>query len=158
MGLYIHSGGWFTGSIEAEDHQCRLIAENTQMIIFSPEYRLAPENPYPAGLDDCCAAYEYMHEAAGRVGGDPTLKFIMGGSAGGNLTACVALKYTTNPKLKPAGIIVACMSSCDPKAWPAKYKAQLETGMYEETPMINAQSLRTARGRSSNHSFRKIHH
>src|SRR5277367_3911608 len=85
VGLYIHCGGWFTGSIEGEDHLCRNIAESSKIILVSPEYRLAPEHPYPAGLDDCCAAYEWMHANASKYGGDHKKKFIMGGSAGGIL-------------------------------------------------------------------------
>ena len=48
VGLYIHSGGWCSGDIEQEDFLCREIAEKCGIILYSPEYRLAPEDPYPA--------------------------------------------------------------------------------------------------------------
>jgi acetyl esterase/lipase len=146
LGLYIHSGGWFTGSIDAEDFLCRIIALESQMILFSPEYRLAPENPFPEGLKDCLAVYEYMHNQGAYYGGDPSKKFIMGGSAGGNLTACVGLNYASNANLRPTGMIVACMTSCDPRALPSEYKKRHLPNNYMDTPMINSKSIQTARG------------
>lgn len=147
VGLYIHSGGWYTGSIEAEDFLCRLIAEKSQIILFSPDYRLAPENPYPAGLEDCFKAYEFMHATASKYGGDPKRKFIMGGSAGGGLAASVGLKYTSNPEMKPAGLILACVPTCDPKALPEEYKRRHRPDEYRGTPMIDDTSLQLARSK-----------
>jgi acetyl esterase/lipase len=149
VGLYIHSGGWYTGSIETEDFLCHMIAEQSQIILFSPEYRLAPENPYPAGLEDCCKAYEFMHAVASNYGGNPKKSFIMGGSAGGNLAACVALKYVSNAKLKLSGLIVACMVSCDPKALPGEYKKKYSSMGYRGTPLIDDISVQNARGKVS---------
>ena len=147
MGLYIHSGGWYSGSIEGEDFLCRAIAEKSKIILFSPEYRLAPEDPYPAGLEDVCAAYEYMNTTAARHGGDPKRKLVMGASAGGNLAACVALKYVSNQDLKPAGLVVACLSSCDPQALPSEYKSKYNPEHYSDAPMIGNDILRRARGK-----------
>lgn len=151
VGLYIHSGGWFTGSIEGEDHLCRTIAEKSNVILFSPDYRLAPENPYPAGLDDVCAAYEFMHAKATEYGGDQKRKLIMGGSAGGNLAACVALKYASNQDLKPAGLVSACLASCDPLALPSEYKSRYTPERYSDAPMIGNSILQQARGMSEGH-------
>lgn len=151
VGLYIHSGGWFTGSIEGEDHLCRTIAEKSNVILFSPDYRLAPENPYPAGLDDVCAAYEFMHAKATEYGGDQKRKLIMGGSAGGNLAACVALKYASNQDLKPAGLVSACLASCDPLALPSEYKSRHTPERYSDAPMIGNSILQQARGMSEGH-------
>jgi versiconal hemiacetal acetate esterase len=145
VGLYIHAGGWFTGSVDGEDFMCRDIAFNSQIILISPEYRLAPENPYPAGLEDCFRAYEYIHSHAVELGGSPRQKFIMGASSGGNLTACVALKYTSDPELRASGIMVSCMMSCDPSALPAEYKEKYYPDVYLDTPIINTDSKRLAR-------------
>lgn len=145
VGLYIHAGGWFTGSVDGEDFMCRDIAFNSQIILISPEYRLAPENPYPAGLEDCFRAYEYIHSHAVELGGSPRQKFIMGASSGGNLTACVALKYTSDPELRASGIMVSCMMSCDPSALPAEYKEKYYPNVYLDTPIINTDSKRLAR-------------
>lgn len=147
VGLYIHSGGWYTGSIESEDFLCRNIAEKSNIILFSPEYRLAPEHPYPAGLEDVCAAYEFMHAKAKDFGGDATKKFIMGGSAGGNLAACVALKYSSKPDLKPAGLIAACLTTCDPKALPSEFKSRYTPELYSDAPMIGNAIMKQARGK-----------
>ncbi|OAL57102.1 alpha/beta-hydrolase [Pyrenochaeta sp. DS3sAY3a] len=145
IGLYIHSGGWFTGSIDAEDFLCRDIAFHSRIILISPEYRLAPENPFPAGLEDCFEAYEFIHARAADFGGNPRQKFIMGGSAGGNLTACVALKYASNPELRPSGVMVSCMTSCDPSALPAEYLGRYSPEKYQDTPVIDRQSVQVAR-------------
>lgn len=145
VGLYIHSGGWCAGDIEQEDFQCRTIAEKCGIILFSPDYRLAPENPYPAGLEDVCTAYEFMHNTANEHGGNPDQRFIMGGSAGGNLAACVALKYASNPKLKPSGLVVACLNSCDPEGMPEEYKGRYKPELYADSPMIGNEIVRQAR-------------
>ena len=144
VGLYIHSGGWYTGGIDEEDFLCRAIAEKVGMVLFSPEYRLAPENPYPAGLDDVCHTYEYMHNFAA-AHGDPNKKFIMGGSAGGNLSACVALKYASNPELRPAGLVVACLISCEPESLPHEYRDRYTPDLYADAPMITNKLARKAR-------------
>lgn len=147
VGLYIHAGGWYTGSVDAEDFMCRDIAFTSQIILISPEYRLAPENPFPAGLEDCFKTYEFIHSRAAEFGGNPRQKFIMGASAGGNLSASVALKYTSDPELRPSGIMVSCMISCDPSALPAEYKERYLPGLYLETPVINTNTKRLARGK-----------
>lgn len=151
VGLYIHSGGWYSGSIEGEDFLCRFIAEKSKVILFSPEYRLAPEDPYPAGLEDVCAAYEFMSTTAAKYGGDPKRKLIMGGSAGANLAACVALKYASSPELKPTGLIVACMTSCDPRVLPAEYKSRFNPSLYSDAPMIGNEIVQQARGKRGRH-------
>ncbi|KAH7078177.1 Alpha/Beta hydrolase protein [Paraphoma chrysanthemicola] len=145
VGLYIHSGGWYSGSVDEEDFMCRYIAYNSRIILISPEYRLAPENPFPASLEDCFKTYEYIHDHANEFGGSPRHKFIMGGSAGGNLSACVALKYTSDPELKAAGLLLSCMPSCDPIALPAKYKKRYTPERFMDTPFINTNSTRRAR-------------
>lgn len=146
IGLYIHSGGWFSGSIKHEDHLCRNIAENSKIILFSPEYRLAPENPYPAGFDDCCATYEWMHANASKYGGDSKKKFIMGGSAGGSLTASVGLKYCSNTELRPSGLVIACAQTCDVDAFPEEYKQRYTPEKFADSPMIGREIMLQASG------------
>ena len=148
VGLYIHSGGWYAGSIENEDFLCRNVAENSQIVLYSVDYRLAPEHPYPGGLEDVCAAYEFMHETAADHGADPARKFIMGGSAGGNLTAAVGLKYTTNTELKPRGLCIFVLATCDPSVLPDEYKSRYTPELYEDSPMIGNDLVRQAAGKS----------
>ena len=152
VGLYIHSGGWYSGSNEHEDFLCRNIALNSQIILYSPEYRLAPENPYPAGLDDVSAAYEFMHDSASTYGGDAAQKFIMGGSAGGNLTAAVALKYAAgNADLRARGLCIFVPPTCEPSVLPDEYRARYTPEMYADAPMIGNELMAQARGKSTTH-------
>lgn len=89
--LFFHGGGWVFGSIEDSDDICRHIANSTKCIVISVGYRLAPENPFPKGLDDCYAATKWVTENAMTFGGDPTRVAVSGESAGANLAAAVAM-------------------------------------------------------------------
>jgi acetyl esterase/lipase len=89
--MYIHGGGWTIGTVEAFDPVLRQVANATQAIVVSPEYRLAPEYPFPAPLDDSWAALNWVAKNAASFGGDATRLAVMGDSAGGNLSAACAL-------------------------------------------------------------------
>ena len=89
--LYIHSGGFVLGSIESEHKFAASAAIQAEAVVVSVEYRLAPENPYPAALDDCFAAFLWMVESSGELGLDPERIAVIGSSAGGGLAAGVAL-------------------------------------------------------------------
>ncbi|KAK6381504.1 hypothetical protein LTS17_004562 [Exophiala oligosperma] len=145
VGFYPHCGGWYAGSVEMEDFLARDVAENAGMIIFSPDYRLAPEHPYPAGLNDVCFAYEWMHKNAAAYGGDPQKKFIMGGSAGGNLTAVLAVKYAADADLSCSGFIAACFPSCDPSALPPEYQGRNDIADFHSAPMLGIDTVLQAR-------------
>jgi acetyl esterase/lipase len=84
--LWIHGGGMCFGSIEGDDYMCRVWAAKLGCLIASVEYRLAPEHPYPAAVDDCYAALRWLH------GNVEATKLVIGGaSAGGGLAAGTAL-------------------------------------------------------------------
>jgi acetyl esterase/lipase len=89
--LYIHGGGFFVGSIDTEHGGSAALARELGVVVASVEYRLAPEHPFPAGLEDCYAALVWLHGAAGKLGLDPARIAINGGSAGGGLSAGLAL-------------------------------------------------------------------
>lgn len=89
--LEIHGGGFMTGSIAMMDPWCDRVALEFGALVVSVEYRLAPEHPFPAGIEDCYAALCWLAEAAGELGVDPGRIVIAGQSAGGGLAAGTAL-------------------------------------------------------------------
>ena len=92
MVLLIHGGGWAFGSIEEMEPTARHLAAESGAVVVSTSYRLAPENPYPAGLKDCEATLRWILAEGRKHGGDPSRLAIGGASAGGNLAAAVAMR------------------------------------------------------------------
>jgi len=88
--VYYHGGGWVQGSVETHDPGCRLLAHLAGVRVLSVDYRLAPEAPYPAAVDDALAAFAWVAADPERVGADPARLAVAGDSAGGNLAAIVA--------------------------------------------------------------------
>jgi len=89
--LFVHGGGWIVGSIATHDNVCRKLANRSGAIVVSVGYRLAPENKFPAGLEDVYAALQWAHAKAASFGGDPHRLAVAGDSAGGNLASAVCL-------------------------------------------------------------------
>jgi len=90
--IYCHGGGWVLGSLDTHDNTCRNIAKKAGVVVLAPDYGLAPENPYPSGLNDVYAALVWVRKNAGEIGGDPGKIFLAGDSAGGNLAAATAIR------------------------------------------------------------------
>lgn len=90
--LWFHGGGWVRGDLDTHDHVCRELARETGWLVLSVGYRLAPEEPFPAALDDAYAATQWARRHARSVGGDPNRLVVIGASAGANLAAGVALR------------------------------------------------------------------
>jgi acetyl esterase/lipase len=88
---YFYGGGWTLGTIDTCDAICRRLANATGCLVAAAGYRLAPEHPYPAAVEDCLAAVNWLAGHAQRCGGDGRLLAVGGDSAGGNLAAVVAL-------------------------------------------------------------------
>jgi acetyl esterase len=88
--VFFHGGGWVTGGIHTHDHLCRTITRDADVVVVSVDYRLAPEHPFPAGVDDADAATIWVSEAADRLGIDRMRLGVGGDSSGGNLAAVIA--------------------------------------------------------------------
>jgi len=89
--VWFHGGGWVSGSLEATDDEPRALARASGCVVLAAEYRLAPEHPFPAGLEDAFAAVRWAASNADALGAAPGRLAVGGGSAGGNLAASVAL-------------------------------------------------------------------
>lgn len=89
--LHLHGGGWVLGGADMQDPMLERIADNTGQAVVAPEYRLAPEHPYPAGPDDCETAAVWLLQNGKKEFGTDTLT-IGGESAGGHLTAVTILR------------------------------------------------------------------
>jgi acetyl esterase len=86
-----HGGGWVLGSLDMADWLCSNVAAQVGAVVVSVDYRLAPGHPWPAGAEDCYAALVDVVARAAEFGADPERLAVMGDSAGGNLSAVVAL-------------------------------------------------------------------
>jgi acetyl esterase len=88
--VYFHGGGWVIGSIETSDALCRALCNAAGCIVLSVDYRLAPEHPFPAAVEDAYHATLWAAANTASFGGDPSRIAVGGDSAGGNLAAVVA--------------------------------------------------------------------
>jgi acetyl esterase/lipase len=89
--LWMHGGGFLIGAPEQDDALCAAYAEALGCVVASVDYRLAPEHPFPAPLEDCFAALTWLHREAAALGVDPARVAVGGASAGGGLAAGLAL-------------------------------------------------------------------
>ncbi len=89
--IYGHGGGWALGSIDTHDDICAELADRAEIAVLALDYRLAPEHPHPAQLRDCLAVLSFMRHAAADRAIDPARIIAAGDSAGGQMTAALAL-------------------------------------------------------------------
>jgi acetyl esterase len=103
--VYLHGGGWAIGSIASFDTVIRALANASGAVVASVGYRLAPEHPFPAGLDDALAAVRGLHARAAELGADPDRMAIAGDSAGGNLATVAARRLRGEVPLRLQALI-----------------------------------------------------
>jgi len=99
--LWIHGGGWVAGTLAGYRHQVEALSRVTGMAVLAVDYRLAPEHPYPAGLDDCVTAWMWLLENGPGGPGAPGVAMLAGDSAGGNLTFALMLRLRDEGKPLP---------------------------------------------------------
>jgi acetyl esterase len=90
--VFYHGGGWVIGDLDTHDRECRILCNDTPCVVVAVDYRLAPEHPYPAAVDDAWAALQWVFRHAAELGGDSQRIAVGGDSAGGNLAAIVSLR------------------------------------------------------------------
>lgn len=88
--IYFHGGGWVLGSCETHDDMCAELADQADVVVVLVDYRLAPEHPHPAQLDDSLTVLDWMRSSGRALGIDPTHIVAAGDSAGGQMTAGLA--------------------------------------------------------------------
>lgn len=100
--VYFHGGGFVVGDLDTHDASCRHLARHSGATVISVDYRLAPEDPFPAGVEDTCAAFRWVVANAAALHLDPTRIAVGGDSAGGNLAAVVSQQMRLEGHPTPA--------------------------------------------------------
>lgn len=114
--LFLHGGGFFLGSPHSHGPVARELAARSRRVVVSVDYRLTPEHEFPAAVDDCFAALQWVALHAPEIGGDPTRIAVAGDSAGGNLGAVLTLKARDEggPAIEAQALIYPVTdSACD---------------------------------------------
>lgn len=123
--VYLHGGGHCIGSVGLMDNVARELAHCANAVVVSVEYRLAPEHPYPAGLDDCETVTRWALANASQLGADPSRVAVAGESAGGNLSAAVTLRLRGNVDVPLAGQVLM-YPGVDGNSWTHPSRTEFE--------------------------------
>ncbi len=120
--VYFHGGGFVIGSIGLMDNVARELAHASGAVVVSVGYRLAPEHPYPAGLDDCQRVTEWAFASASRFDVTEHQVAVAGESAGGNLAAATSLRLRDAGSLLPCGQVLMYPGTAGPLVHPSTYQ------------------------------------
>ncbi|WP_406437674.1 alpha/beta hydrolase [Streptomyces sp. NBC_01613] len=101
--LWVHGGGYVIGDVVQDDAFCSATAHELGIVVVSTNYRLAPERPFPAALDDTLAAWQWLQESAGHLGVDQERIVVGGSSAGAGLAACLVQRLHDAGGVQPVG-------------------------------------------------------
>ena len=135
MIVELHEGGWTKGDLSDEDQNCRLFARDLGAVCVNVEYRLAPEHPFPTGVNDCYDVIKWIAATAPSsiLPADLRQGFIVGGaSAGGNMSAVVCQigrDEGLNPPLTGQYLCVPALLGANvvPEKWKSEYRSRLES-------------------------------
>ncbi len=108
MLLYIHGGGFTVGRSEDTAYITSRIAAENDVVVVSANYRLAPEWPFPAAIEDCFAVFQWMRSQGAEIAGDPSRIAVGGDSSGGNISAALPLKIRDEGQPVPEMAILLC--------------------------------------------------
>lgn len=120
--VFFHGGGWIGGTTYVVENFCKLIAERADCVVFNIDYSLAPEKPYPNGLNDNYYAVKHIYDNAEKYGIDKEKIAVAGDSAGGNFAAAVSLMARDNnlPMIAMQVLLYPCVAAGD--AMPEGYE------------------------------------
>ncbi|MEM7335600.1 MAG: alpha/beta hydrolase [Chloroflexota bacterium] len=133
--IYFHGGGWVIGNLNSHDRVCRNMAHHTGRVVVAVDYRLAPENKYPAAVEDAWDALHWAAENGASIGADTTDIAVAGDSAGGNLSAVLCQKARdsqTAPRISKQVLIYPAVDLT--KTYPSTYK-------FAEAPILNKKAM-----------------
>ncbi|ELC8361473.1 alpha/beta hydrolase fold domain-containing protein [Clostridium perfringens] len=141
--VYIHGGAFIGGSLDVSENPCKLIAEGINGVVISVDYSLAPENPYPLGLNDCRKVVEYIEENNFLYGIDKSKIGIVGESAGANLATIVA---NENSNIRFQGLVYPVVTFVEKNPF-FNWDIDLYENPYKEEKIYNfINSLRNCEG------------
>ncbi|KAJ7110518.1 Alpha/Beta hydrolase protein [Mycena epipterygia] len=127
--VWLHGGGWASGDLDIDDYHLRIISVDFRLSIVNVDYRLAPEHPFPAGLNDSYAALKWTATHAADISGSLAKGFLVGGaSAGANYAAALAHRARDDPffaERKLTGHILQVPMVLHPAAYPEELKPEL---------------------------------
>ena len=121
--IYYHGGGWVFGSLDTHDNVCRFLSDGAGCVVVSVDYRLAPENKFPAAVEDAYAASQWVKYNVSFINGDLTRIAVGGDSAGATLAAVVACMFRDKPGPQPVLQLLA---------YPSTNLSSFETNSYRE--------------------------
>ncbi len=104
--VFFHGGGWFGGSLEAVESYCKAYSDKMDHVVISVDYHLAPEFPFPHGLEDCYLAIKWAYENSSSIDCDKDKIYVSGDSAGGNFAAVLSIMARDRNEFKISGQIL----------------------------------------------------
>lgn len=126
--IFFHGGGWVSGNIDTYDKVCNNMAKITNRVVVSVDYLLAPEHPFPAGLEDCYAVVRDIYLNLDLLNTSPNEIALMGDSAGGNLAAAVSLLARDRGEFSVRNQILIYPSTYNDHSEKSRFKSIKENG------------------------------